>query len=193
MRRRLRATLLATALAVFALAAGPPLVNAITSTLFVVGTLEPVKVNNDGIKLKTRGLTDVHVQEVRFEPGDFVDWHDHPGFALIAVSSGQMTFLDPDCTEDVIGPGEAFVESGGPTFAVNESSTEPALFYVTYVVPEGSPRIVPTDPPRCARGKDKDDDRKDKDDDRKDKDDDRKDKDDDRDEDEDYDDWDHDD
>jgi quercetin dioxygenase-like cupin family protein len=163
MRRRLPAALLATALAVVALAAGPPLVGAITATLFVTSTLEPVKVNNDGIKLKTKAPTDVHVQEVTFDPGDVVDWHNHPGFALIAVKSGKMTFLDPDCTEHVVGPGEAFVESGGPTFAVNRGRTE-ALFYVTYVVPEGSARIVPTDPPPCATGEDEDDDR-DKDDD----------------------------
>ncbi len=63
MRRRLRAALLATALAVVALAAGPPLVNAITATLFVIGTLEPVKANNDGIKLKTKAPTAVHVRK----------------------------------------------------------------------------------------------------------------------------------
>jgi quercetin dioxygenase-like cupin family protein len=160
MRRRLRTALLATVLAVVALAAGPPLVNAITATLFVIGTLEPVKVNNDGIKLKTKATTDVHVQEVTFEPRDFVDWHDHPGFALIAVKSGEMTFLDPDCTKHVVGPGEAFVESGGPTYAVNEGA-QPALFYVTYVVPKGSPRIVPTDPPPCATGEGEDDERDD--------------------------------
>jgi hypothetical protein len=79
-----------------------------------------------------------------------VDWHNHPGFALIAVKSGTMSFYDPDCTRHAIGPGEAFVESGGPTKAANEGSME-ALFYVTYVVPQGSPRIVPTDPPACAR------------------------------------------
>jgi quercetin dioxygenase-like cupin family protein len=158
MRRTLCAALLATALAVVALAAGPPLVSAITATLFVTSTLEPVKVNNDGIKLKTKAPTDVHVQEVTFDPGDFVDWHNHPGFALIAVKSGQMTFLDPDCTEHVVGPGKAFVESGGPTYAVNEG-TEKALFYITYVVPKGSPRTVPTDPPPCATGEDEDDDR----------------------------------
>jgi hypothetical protein len=158
MGRRLRAALLATALALVALAAGPPLVSAITATLFVTSTLEePVKVSNDGIRLKTKAATDVHVQEARFAPGDFVDWHDHPGFALIAVKSGTMTFLDPDCTAHVIGPGKAFVESGGPTYAVNEGNAE-ALFYVTYVVPQGSPRIIPTDPPPCASGEDEDDD-----------------------------------
>jgi quercetin dioxygenase-like cupin family protein len=158
MRRRLHIALLGTALALAALVAGPPLVSAITATLFVTSTLdEPVKVNNDGIRLKTKGPADVHVQEVRFAPGDFVDWHNHPGFALIAVKSGTMTFLDPDCTAHAIGPGKAFVESGGPTYAVNEGTQE-ALFYITYVVPPGSPRTVPTDPPPCASEDDGDED-----------------------------------
>jgi hypothetical protein len=163
MRMRLRAAFLATALAVAALAAGPPLVSAITATVFVTSTLEPVKVNNDGIKLKTKGATDVHVTEARFSPGDFVDWHNHPGFALIAVKSGTMTFLDPDCTSNVIGPGKALVESGGPTYAVNKGSEE-AHFYVTWVVPQGSPRTVPTNPPPCATGEDEEDDRDEDDD-----------------------------
>lgn len=151
MSKRQRIAALTTALAVAGLAAGPPAVSAITATLFVTGTLERTKAHNDGIKLKTKGPTDVHMSDAVFEPGDFVDWHDHPGFALIAVKSGQMTFLDPDCTKHVVGPGEAMVESGGPTYAVNQG-TRKALFYVTYVVPKGSPRIVPTDPPPCATG-----------------------------------------
>jgi quercetin dioxygenase-like cupin family protein len=173
--RRLRAAFLAAALALVALAAGPPIVSAITATLFVTSTLEDrVKVKNDGIKLKTKRPTDVHVQEVNFEPGDFVDWHDHPGFALIAVKTGTMTFIDQNCTEHVIGPGKAIVESGGPTYAVNRG-TERATFYVTYVVPKGSPRIIENvGPPRCEKDKGKDDKGKDhkgdKDDDDKDKD-----------------------
>jgi quercetin dioxygenase-like cupin family protein len=163
MSKRMRIAVLGTTLALAALAAGPPLVSALTATLFVTSTLdERANVNNDGIRFKTKRPTDVHVQEVRFAPGDVVDWHDHPGFALIAVKSGTMTFLDPDCTAHAIGPGKAFVESGGPTYAVNEGSTE-ALFYVTYVVPQGSPRIVPTDPPPCATGGDADEDNDDDD------------------------------
>ena len=155
--RRLRVALLGTALALVGLAAGPPLVGAITATLFVSSTLEErVRVNNDGIQLKTRGPTDVHVQEATFAPGDAVDWHDHPGFALIAVKSGTMTFYH-GCRAHVRGPGQAIVETGGPTKAVNEGTTE-ALFYVTYVVPEGSPRTVPADPPRCEDDDDDHDD-----------------------------------
>jgi quercetin dioxygenase-like cupin family protein len=161
MIKKARITLLAIPLAVAALAAGPPVVSAITTTLFTVGTLEErVDVNNDRIRLKTKHPADVHVQESRFSPGDVVDWHNHPGFALIAVKSGTMTFYDPDCTVHRVGPGQAFVESGGPTKAANEGSGE-ALFYVTYVVPQGSPRIVFTDPPRCATGQEQADDDRD--------------------------------
>ncbi len=150
MTRRLRSGLLVTALVLAALAAAPPLVSAITATLFTTSTLtEDVNVNNDRIRLKTKDPADVQVQEARFAPGDVVDWHNHPGFALIAVKSGTMTFLDADCSAHTVGPGQAFVESGGPTKAINQGNVE-ALFYVTYVLPEGSPRTVPTDPPPCA-------------------------------------------
>ena len=151
--RRLRAALLAATLALAALAAGPPVVSAISATLFTTGVLdERVNVNNDRIRFKTKDPTDVHVQEARFAPGDVVDWHDHPGFALISVKSGTMTFY-VGCEAHVTGPGEAMVESGGPTKAVNEGTTD-ALFYVTYVVPRGAPRTVPTDPPDCESGGD---------------------------------------
>jgi superoxide dismutase, Cu-Zn family len=149
MTRRLRIALMVMALAVAALAAGPTLVHAVvTSTIFTTGTLEDrVDVDNDGIELETHAPVDVTMQEVKFAPGDVVDWHDHPGFALIAVKSGTMTFY-LGCEPNVRGPGQAIVETGGPTRAVNEGTTE-AVFYVTYVVPHGSPRTVPTEPPRC--------------------------------------------
>jgi quercetin dioxygenase-like cupin family protein len=154
--RRLRAALLATTVALAALAAGPPVVSAISATLFTSSTLtERVDVDNDRIRFKTKDPTDVHVQEVRFAPGDVVDWHDHPGFALISVKSGTMTFY-VGCEAHVTGPGEAMVESGGPTKAVNEGTTE-ALFYVTYVVRKGSPRTVPSSPPDCEPEDDDDD------------------------------------
>jgi quercetin dioxygenase-like cupin family protein len=153
MKRKMRIALVGATLALAALAAGPPLVSAITSTLFVTSTLkERAKVNNDGIRLKTQRPTDVTMQEARFAPGDVVDWHDHPGFALIAVKSGTMTFYH-GCEANERGPGQAIVETGGPTKAVNNGTTE-AVFYVTYVVPKGSPRTVPTDPPDCDRKND---------------------------------------
>src|SRR5918994_266708 len=127
MPRKARSALLATALILAALAAAPPLVGAITATLFTTSRLsDEVNVNNDRIRLKTK------------DPTDVADWHNHPAFALIAVNSGTMTFLDPDCTAHTVGPGQAFVESGGPTKAVNQGNVE-ALFYVTYLLPEGSP------------------------------------------------------
>ena len=152
MRTRLRAVLPATFIALIALAVTAPLVNALTATLFTTSTLdERVRAENDGIRLKTRDRADVHVQEARFAPGDVVDWHNHPGFAVIAVKSGTMTFYDERCRAHHVGPGKAFVESGGPTKSANEGTVE-AVSYVTYVVPRGSARIVPTAPPRCSTG-----------------------------------------
>lgn len=141
---------LAAALALGALVAGPPVVWALSATVLASGELtQEANVNNDRIRFKTKDPADVQVQEARFAPGDVVDWHEHPGFALITVTSGTMTFYDAHCQAQLIGPGEAFVESGGPTKAVNQGAHE-ARFYVTYVLPHGSPRTVPTAPPACA-------------------------------------------
>jgi quercetin dioxygenase-like cupin family protein len=151
MRKRLRIALAGLLVAVLALAAGPPVVSAITATLFVTGTLdERADVDNDGIEFETAGAVDVTMQEARFAPGDFVDWHNHPGFALIAVKSGTMTFYH-GCQAELRGPGQSVVETGGPTKAINNGTTE-AVFYVTYVVPKGSPRTVPATAPRCPAG-----------------------------------------
>jgi hypothetical protein len=69
MTKRLRIAVLGAALAVVALAAGPPVVSAITATLFTTSTLEePVNVNNDRIRLKIKDPADMHVQEASFQP-----------------------------------------------------------------------------------------------------------------------------
>lgn len=149
--RRLRVLLLGMALALVGLAVVPPLVSAITATLIASATLEErADVDRDGIEFETEGPVDVTVQEVTFAPGEAVDWHDHPGFALIAVRSGTMTFY-LGCKKVVRGPGAADIETGGPTKAVNEGSTE-AVFAITCVVPRGSPRTLPAAAPRCEPG-----------------------------------------
>jgi hypothetical protein len=97
------------------LAVVPPLVSAITATLIASATLEErADVDRDGIEFGTEGPVDVTVQEVTFAPGEAVDWHDHPGFALIAVRSGTMTFY-LGCKKVVRGPGAADIETGSPT------------------------------------------------------------------------------
>jgi hypothetical protein len=149
MRTRFRLIALAAAAGGVLALAGPAAVSAITSTILVTGTLaEPVKIKNDGIRLKTKGPTDVHVQEVRFAAGDSSGWHHHPGFALVTVKSGNVTFYRADCHPRTLGAGQTIVESGLFTLARNESTQE-AVVYVTYVVPQGSPRIVPAPNPGC--------------------------------------------
>jgi len=158
MRRGMRVALLAMALALVVLAAGPPLVSAITAALLARGTLEePVKIRHQGIQLKTKGPTDVGVNEVRFAPGDVQPWHYHPGFAIVTVKSGTITIYDQDCRPHPIEAGKAHVETATPHQAVNEGTAE-AHFYVTVVVPQGSPQLVFTNPPDCATGGDRDED-----------------------------------
>jgi hypothetical protein len=150
MRTKFRVIALAAAAVALLALAGPPAVGAITATLLATGTLaDDVDINNDGIRLKTRRPTDVHVQEVRFAPGDSSGWHHHPGFAIVTVKSGTLTLYTKRCKPMPIGPGQSDVESGRFTLARNEGTVE-AVVYVTFVVPHGSDRIIPASAPkRC--------------------------------------------
>jgi quercetin dioxygenase-like cupin family protein len=112
---------------------------------------DSAQVNDDRIKLQTKGPTDFVTQEVTFLPHAFSGWHHHPGFILVLVKSGHVTTHDENCQTKTYGPGEAFVESGSAPFMVsNESDTETAVDVATQVAPTGSPFRIEDDPPPCA-------------------------------------------
>jgi quercetin dioxygenase-like cupin family protein len=112
---------------------------------------EKVKVNEDGIKLRTKEPTDVQVQTITFTPHGFSGWHFHPGVVIVVVESGQITTHDKKCQTKTYGPHESFVESGTKPFMVsNESDTVNAVVYATFIAPAGSAFRIETNPPPCA-------------------------------------------
>src|SRR5262249_27135724 len=65
---------------------------------------------------KTKGLSDLYVQNNLWQPGGTTGWHSHPGHSLIVVTSGAITNYegdDPTCTPHVYTAGMAFVDPGG--------------------------------------------------------------------------------
>jgi quercetin dioxygenase-like cupin family protein len=65
---------------------------------------------------KTRGTSDVYVQNNVWQPGGYTGWHTHPGHSLIIVTAGEVTTYegdDPKCTPHVYKAGEGFVDAGG--------------------------------------------------------------------------------
>lgn len=65
---------------------------------------------------KTKGRSDVYVQENTWQPGGYTGWHTHPGHSVIIVTAGEVTAYegdDPNCTPHVYKVGDGFVDPGG--------------------------------------------------------------------------------
>lgn len=133
--------------------ASPP--TGLTPTTLATASLErPVRVHNDGVRLRTKGATEVRVQKIVFAAGSSSGWHHHPGLVMVVVASGSVTVWNHHCKATVYGPGlangAAFLESGDEPALV--TSPNGATNYVTYVVPKVNPSVfrIEDNPPRCA-------------------------------------------
>jgi quercetin dioxygenase-like cupin family protein len=117
----------------------------------VTGTLDPVRVKSDGIKLRAMGPMVVTTFALTLEPGGFTGWHTHPGVLIATVQSGAV-LRDVGCATRRYEVGQSFVEHGTePTGQVrNASATAPAVFTVTQIAPPGAARRAETDAPPCA-------------------------------------------
>ena len=65
---------------------------------------------------RTKGTSDVYVQENLWQPGGTTGWHTHPGHSLIIVTAGEVSVYDgddPGCKAHVYKTGEGFVDAGG--------------------------------------------------------------------------------
>ena len=62
---------------------------------------------------KTKGLSDVYVQNNVWQPGGSTGWHTHPGHSLIIVTAGTITAYEGDdleCKPTVYTQGMGFVD-----------------------------------------------------------------------------------
>jgi quercetin dioxygenase-like cupin family protein len=116
-------------------------------------TVGPMQFNVGDIKFQTKARVDVAYATVTIDPLGSSGWHSHPGVVLVTVSSGTVTFYNADCTSNTYAAGASFVESNGATgLARNESTTTPAIVYVTYIVPAGAPALRIDQPnPGCPQ------------------------------------------
>jgi quercetin dioxygenase-like cupin family protein len=111
----------------------------------------PREAVTDAVKFQTTGPTDAVTQRVEVLPGGNSGWHAHPGLVLVTVVSGAITFHDASCDSRIHAANESFIEPPFETGMVtNDSSTTPAVFYVTLVVPSGSPLRLDRAAPACT-------------------------------------------
>ena len=140
MPKAIRSPLLALALIV--VFAGTVLATAASGfhpTLLARGTLsESVHFNTGEIKFQTKDPVDFVTQTVTFDAPGSSGWHAHPGVVLVTVKSGSLVGYDADCSATVYATGSAFTESGDVALFRNESTTTPAVVYVTFLVPAGT-------------------------------------------------------
>jgi quercetin dioxygenase-like cupin family protein len=142
MNKTIRGPLLLAVVLVLALA-GTALATAASGfhgTILAHGTnAVTVQVNDGAIKFQTKAPVDFVSATVTIDPLGSSGWHSHPGVVLVTVASGAVSFYDADCSVMVHTAGTSFVESDGDTgLARNESTTTPAVVYVTYIVPAGT-------------------------------------------------------
>jgi hypothetical protein len=98
---------------------------------------------------KTKGSSDLYVQNNAWQPGGSTGWHTHPGHSLIIVTSGTLTEYEDDCTSHVYTfvqgqPAPTLVDPGhGHVHIIRNEGSVPAS---TIAV-----QLVPSDPAKANR------------------------------------------
>ncbi|WP_127360258.1 cupin domain-containing protein [Actinacidiphila soli] len=118
----------------------------VTATILAKGTSE------DGLKIRTKGRTDVVVRTITIQPGGTTGWHYHLGKLIAVVQSGTLTRTMADCSVETSTAGQSFVEPDGArhVHVGRNLGTVPVILYVTYILPEGAPLSVDAPDPGCG-------------------------------------------
>jgi quercetin dioxygenase-like cupin family protein len=103
---------------------------------------------------KTKGLSDVYVQNNVWAPGGSTGWHTHPGHSLITVTAGAVTVYEGDdheCSPQVYTAGMGFVDPGGDHVhnIRNEGTVEARTITVQLIPADAVRRIDAPDPGTC--------------------------------------------
>jgi quercetin dioxygenase-like cupin family protein len=96
-------------------------------------------------KIKTKGLTDVHVVEVTIQPGGYLGWHSHPGPRFLVVKSGTATNYmgdDSTCTPQLIPAGSSLFEPAGDVHNLRNEGSNPLVYVTVQFVATGAPRRI---------------------------------------------------
>ncbi len=104
---------------------------------------------------KTKGASDLYVQNNTWDLGGSTGWHSHPGHSLIIVTAGAVTAYegnDPECKPTVYTKGMGFVDPGGDhVHILRNEGTVIAQTIAVQLIPAGAARridVVPS-PGNC--------------------------------------------
>jgi hypothetical protein len=104
---------------------------------------------------KTKGLSDLYVQNNVWAPGGSTGWHTHPGHSLIIVTQGTVTAYDghdSNCAPKVYTQGMGFVDAGGDHVHLlrNEGSVEARTVAVQLIPADAVRRVDAASPGNCS-------------------------------------------
>ena len=115
------------------------------TTLVTANFDDTVHLNSDRVKFQTKDPTDVRIQEFVFAEDGRSGWHHHPGIAIVAVKSGELTLWESDCSSKTYGLGHpngaVFAEGGDSPQEV--TTVDGATFYAMFVAPRVDPPVGP--------------------------------------------------
>ena len=96
--------------------------------------------------LRTRGPSDLFVQDNTWQPGGNTGWHTHPGPSLVIVTQGTVTAYegdDPDCTPHVYTAGQTLLDvAGGHVHMIRNETDAVAKTVAVQLVPHGPMRRI---------------------------------------------------
>ncbi len=100
---------------------------------------------------KSKGPSDLYVQNNLWVPNGSTGWHTHPGHSLIIVTAGTVTAYEGDetsCTAKEYTVGMGFVDPGGEHAHLlrNEGAVD-AKTVAVQLVPAGAARRIDVDKP----------------------------------------------
>ena len=96
-------------------------------------------------RIKTKGVSDLHVVQVTIQPGGHLGWHSHLGPSFVIVKSGTASFYhadDPTCTRHEIPTGSSLFEPAGNVHIVRNEGSVPLVNVVVQLLPTGAPRLI---------------------------------------------------
>jgi hypothetical protein len=100
---------------------------------------------------KTKGSSDLYVQNNVIQSGGDSGWHSHPGSTLVMVTAGTVTAYesdDPDCKPTVYTQGMGFVEAGVHLIR-NESAVVASTMALQLIPANAARRIDEPQPSNC--------------------------------------------
>ncbi|HYT68773.1 MAG TPA: cupin domain-containing protein [Vicinamibacterales bacterium] len=104
---------------------------------------------------KTKGPSDLYVQNNLWVPNGSTGWHTHPGHSLIIVTAGTVTAYEGDetfCTAKEYTVGMGFVDPGGDHVHLlrNEGAVDAKTIAVQLIPAGAARRIDAAKPAGCS-------------------------------------------